>query len=367
MKKTVLALVAGSAISLTCSPLFAALQTNTQHSIQSQVEYSQFTTKRQVVDQLLADALTAFKSPARISHAGFTAKMPSNMEVVTSRLLEAYALEPYRTDLLISAANAQVYNKNIDRAVELFYQVLNVAPEDLDAHSYLAVWEKFNGNESKSAEHMQILKTLNPGRANDMQRIFATIERVVETPLKASQNQTFEGNIALVALGYALNPDGSMHDILLQRLNKTLELARQQPQSLIVLTGGVPKNHKTEGKLMADWLVAHGIQRDRIIEDNYARSTVENSLYSSYALARHDIDHATIISSASHVRRGQTLFEIANWKTGPKDITFDTVAAADKPLDKLEVPTQKELLGIYRDALRTYGMYSYRSYPLVQR
>ena len=151
-----------------------------------------------------------------------------------------------------------------------------------------------------------------------------------------------------------------MHDILLQRLNKTLELAKQQPQSLIVLTGGVPKNHKTEGKLMADWLVEHGVSRDRIIEDNYARSTVENSLFSSYALARHSIDHATIISSASHVRRGQTLFEIANWKTGPKDITFDTVAAADKPLDKLKVPSKKEMLGIYRDALRTYGLYSYR-------
>lgn len=105
-----------------------------------------------------------------------------------------------------------------------------------------------------------------------------------------------------------------MHDILVQRLEMTLAMAKAQPDSLIVLTGGVPRNHKTEGKLMADWLVEKGIARDRIIEDNYARSTVENALYSSYALARHDIDHATIISSASHVRRGQSLFEIASCK-----------------------------------------------------
>ncbi len=53
-------------------------------------------------------------------HAGFTVKMPSNMEIVTNRLLEAqsYQLEPYRTDLLISAANAQIYNKNAERAIE---------------------------------------------------------------------------------------------------------------------------------------------------------------------------------------------------------------------------------------------------------
>ncbi len=363
MNKTLLALALGGLLSFSSTTVIAS----SQESIQSNVEYSQFTSKRQVVDQLLSDAVTAFKSPARISHAGFTAKMPSNMEVVTNRLLEAYQLEPYRTDLLISAANAQIYNKNADRAIALFEQVLDVAPQDVDAHSYLAVWQHFNGNEAESQKHMNTLKDLNEGRAADIQRIFDTVNRIVATPLKETLGKEHKGNTAIITLGYALNPDGSMHEILIQRLEKTLEFAKKQPNSMIVLTGGVPKNHKTEGKLMADWLVDHGIARGRIIEDNYARSTVENALYSSYALARHDIDHATIISSASHVRRGQTLFEIASWQTGPKDITFDTVSAADKPLDDLKVPSKGELLGIYRDALRTYGMWSYRSYPLEQR
>ncbi|NVP03403.1 transporter, partial [Photobacterium damselae subsp. damselae] len=84
------------------SPTFALTQT--QSAVQSTADYAQVVSKRQVVDQLLEQAVTAFKSPARISHAGFTAKMPSNMEIVTDRLLQAYQLEPYRTDLLISAA-----------------------------------------------------------------------------------------------------------------------------------------------------------------------------------------------------------------------------------------------------------------------
>ena len=366
MKKNLIALALSGLLSLSSTSILAA-DAAPQQSVQASAEYSQFITKRQVVDQLLADAVTAFKSPARISHAGFTAKMPSNMEIVTNRLLEAYQLEPYRTDLLISAANAQIYNKNVDRAIELFEQVLTVAPHDVDAHAYLAVWQQFKGNSEASLEHMNTLKTLNAGRAADIQRIFDTVNRIVATPLKEKQDKTYEGNTAIVTLGYALNPDGSMHDILVQRLEMTLAMAKAQPDSMIVLTGGVPRNHKTEGKLMADWLVEKGIARDRIIEDNYARSTVENALYSSYALARHDIDHATIISSASHVRRGQSLFEIASWQTGPTDITFDTVSAADKPLEELKVPTDGELLGIYRDALRTYGMWSYRSYPLEQR
>ncbi|MDA0117647.1 YdcF family protein [Vibrio sp. T11.5] len=363
MKKYIIALALGGV--LTTAPYSLAANDTT---VQAATNYAQFITKRQVVDQLLADAVTAFKSPSRISHAGFTAKMPSNMEIVTNRLLEAYELEPYRTDLLISAANAQIYNKNVDRAIVLFEQALSVAPDDVDLHAYLAVWQRFKGNDVESNKHMDKLKSLNVGKAADLARIFETVDRVLATPLKeVADKGLLDDKGAIVTLGYALNPDGSMHNILVERLETTLAMAKANPDALIVLTGGVPKNHKTEGKLMADWLIAKGVRSDRIIEENYATSTVGNALYSSYALARHGIKHATIISSASHVRRGQTLFEVASWQTGPQGITFDTVGYPDKPIKELAKVSDSELLGIYRDALRTYGMWSYRSYPLESR
>lgn len=365
MRKNILALTLGSLIALTTAPYSFAANDAT---VQLSADYTQLVTQRQVVDQLLADAVTAFKSPARISHAGFTAKMPSNMEVVTNCLLEAYKLEPYRTDLLISAANAQIYNANVDKAIALFEQALTVAPDDADLHAYLAVWQRFKGNQSESAKHMATLDSLNPGKATDIKRIFATVDRVLATPLKEqAEKGLLNDHGAIVTLGYALNPDGSMHEILIERLETTLAMAKANPDALLVLTGGVPMNHKTEGKLMADWLIAKGVNKNRIIEENYATSTVDNALFSSYALARHHIKHATIISSASHVRRGQTLFEIASWQTGPKGITFDTVSYPDKPLKDLAKASDGELLGIYRDALRTYGMWSYRSYPLESR
>lgn len=365
MKKNLLAIALGSVIALTAAPYSLAANDST---IQSSADYSQLVTKRQVVDQLLNDAVEAFKSPARISHAGFTAKMPSNMEIVTDRLLEAYQLEPYRTDLLISAANAQIYNKNVDRAIELFEQALSVAPNDADLHAYLAVWQRFKGNQAESDQHMTTLAKLNAGKAADINRIFDTVDRILATPLKEKADKgKLDDKGAIVTLGYALNPDGSMHQILVERLQTTLAMAKANPDAIIILTGGVPKNHKTEGKLMADWLIEKGVSKDRIIEENYATSTVGNALFSSYALSRHNIKHATIISSASHVRRGQTLFEIASWQTGPQGITFDTVSYPDKPHKDLAKASESELLGIYRDALRTYGMWSYRSYPLESR
>ncbi|EPW5498457.1 ElyC/SanA/YdcF family protein [Vibrio vulnificus] len=361
MKKNLLTIALCSVIAVPMSTWAA------QTTVKPSVEYAQLVTQRQVVDQLLHDAVVAFKSPARVSHAGFTAKMPSNMEIVTDRLLEAYQLEPYRTDLLISAANAQIYNKNVDKAIELFQQALSVAPDDVDLHTYLAVWQKFKGNEQAYQQHVTALNALNQGRAADLQRLLSTVDRILQTPLKEKATRQLGSNDAIVTLGYALNPDGSMHDILLERLETTLAMAKANPEALIILTGGVPQNHKTEGKLMADWLIERGISANRIIEENYATSTVDNALFSAYALARHGVKHATIISSASHVRRGQTLFEIATWQTGPRNITFDTVAYPDKPLNELKQASSGELLGIYRDALRTFGMWSYRSSPLEFR
>jgi len=365
MKKNFVVIALSSLVAMSATfPTYA----NETAVIQAPVDYSQLVTKRQIVDQLLSDAVIAFKSPSRISHAGFTAKMPSNMEIVTERLLQAYQLEPYRTDLLISAANAQIYNKNVDRAVELFQQALSTAPDDVDLHAYLAVWQRFKGNQAESDKHMMTLSKLNSGKAADIQRIFDTVDRVLATPLKETADKGYlDEKGAIITLGYALNPDGSMHQILVERLETTLAMAKANPNALIILTGGVPKNYKTEGKLMADWLIQKGINKDRIIEENYATSTVGNALFSSYALARHNIKHATIISSASHVRRGQTLFEVASWQTGPQGITFDTVSYPDKPLKDLAKASDGELLGIYRDALRTYGMWSYRSYPLESR
>ena len=106
------------------------------------------------------------------------------MEQVTELLLQAYQLEPYRTDLLISAANAQIYNGNVDRAIGLFEQALSTAPDDIDLLSYLATWQTFKHNEAAAKGYQSKLATLNPGRAADLQRIFDTVDRVIATPLK---------------------------------------------------------------------------------------------------------------------------------------------------------------------------------------
>ena len=309
--------------------------------LEPQLNYQQLLTQRQVVDELLEQAVKIQNSPARVSNAGFTAKLPSNMERIANLLLEAYKLEPYRVDFLFGAANANIYNGNADKAIELYQKVLDVAPDDVKAHTYLAAWNRFKGNQAEATKHLDRLKQLSPESASKLEKVFAVIDKAANQPITDKLETKLPAQSAIITLGYALNPD-----------------------ALIIVTGGVPQNNKTEGDLMKQWLIEKGVDANRIYSDNYARSTVENALFSRYSLAKHKIKHAVLISSGSHVRRGQALFEIATQESGPQGLVIETVAALDKPLDQLQKITEKDLLGIYRDSLKTMGLPMFNSGPL---
>lgn len=365
LKSPILALllVAWFAVSAAAAPVVRVLPPSQ--------DYRDLVTQRQTVDMLIAEALAAFRSPARASTAGFTGKLPSNMEIVADRLLLAAELEPYRADLLFSAASAYIANSDIDGAIALYERILKFAPMDVDAHSYLLAWQRFKKNGAEFEKHAQFLEKFAPRRAAELSEVFSVIDDVTARPIRDAlpreKAEALKGPSAIVTLGYALNPDGSMNDILIQRLEKTLALAKELPNALLVVTGGVPQDNKTEARLMSQWLQEKGIDASRIVEDNAARSTVENALFSRYALARHGISGAVIVSSGSHVRRAQTLYTIACRETGPMDIQFVSVGTLDKPLAELQKVSAGELAGIYRDALKTMGLWSFRSYPLEER
>ncbi len=93
---------------------------------------------------------------------------------------------------------------------------------------------------------------------------------------------------------------------------------------------------------------------------------MENALFSRYALTKHRIKTAVIISSGSHVRRADAIFTVASWQSGPSDITYLTVVA-NSPLAELQKTSKSDLQGIYRDGLKALGLWSFRSYPLEER
>ena len=219
-----------------------------------------------------------------------------NMSDLEKSLKSAYALAPGRLDILYSIAATQVWDSQMDMAMATYDEILKKAPDDLDALTYQALYSQALGHQENPS--FLSLKKNNPHRAADLTQLFTTVENVLRTPVVDTLPAGFKTDkpVAIVTLGFALEEQGSMAQTLLDRLNKTLEVAKALPDAKIIVTGGVPKNGKNEGIEMKRWLIAKGIRSERIIDENYARDTVENMIYSRYILSEMGVKDIVIIS-----------------------------------------------------------------------
>ncbi len=85
---------------------------------------------------------------------------------------------------------------------------------------------------------------------------------------------------AIVVLGYGLTDKGLMRPILYPRVLTGLAVAQMFPQSPVIVTGGNPRNGRTEAGEMRKTLRVLGLPDDRIIVEDRANSTVQNAAFS---------------------------------------------------------------------------------------
>ena len=78
-----------------------------------------------------------------------------------------------------------------------------------------------------------------------------------------------------VVLGNRVDADGSLSPVLQGRVDRALDLYRQGKVTRIMVSGGMglQAGHYPEGKAMKEYLAAHGVPADRIIEDNHGENT----------------------------------------------------------------------------------------------
>ena len=131
---------------------------------------------------------------------------------------------------------------------------------------------------------------------------------------KLPDNLSDKNNLALVVLGFELNDDGTMKDELIGRLNVALACSKQYKNAYVICTGGgTAKNNKkvTEAGLMGDWLIKHGLDKNRLIIENKSLTTAQNAEFSySIVLKKYpEINSVAIISSSYHIAWGSLLFE----------------------------------------------------------
>lgn len=115
-----------------------------------------------------------------------------------------------------------------------------------------------------------------------------------------------------IVLGAGLNGT-HVGNILEERVNTAIEYLNSHKNSKIIVSGGQgPGEIIPEATAMKNYLVEHGINPNRILEDNKSKTTVENIEFSKKILEEHHAskEKVVIITSAFNVFRVQIVSKL---------------------------------------------------------
>ena len=116
------------------------------------------------------------------------------------------------------------------------------------------------------------------------------------------------------ALGFQLEPDGSMAEELRGRCETALACLSRYPRALLAVTGGgtaFGNRSATEAGVMAAWFFEHGVDAGRILQEDLSLTTADNAVFTGALLRGNapQVSQLLIVSSDYHLPLGCLLFE----------------------------------------------------------
>ncbi|WP_330925124.1 YdcF family protein [Candidatus Sororendozoicomonas aggregata] len=319
--------------------------------------------KQQKVEQLIQTGMRYYWEGGDLEKVekeffkGITLK--GKFDVVEASFEEASELAPQRLDLKFGLASTQIINNDIEGAQATYEGMLKQNPGNIDAGILHAAYAKLSGDTDAFDDDIARLGEKAPRLTEEYLKKFQNVEDIQSLQLNTKAKANHTGNEAIVILGYALASDGSMKPPLIDRLKQGLSAAKANPDAAIIVSGGVPSQGVTEAYRMQQWLIGQGISAKRIHLDDKAKDTVGNAIYSTRILNDLGIEHVTLVTSASHMRRALVVFEEVA-RQNQKEITFDNLVAMDfDSMEEAMTVSPNEKLVIYRDMLRASGLWAY--------
>ena len=291
----------------------------------------------------------------------------SNNDELISLFEKALKISSNNIQYLLGLASIYQLNGNDKEAQLVLHRISNLNPSNYQSLLQLAMNNELFKQPKKFSESLQKLNRLNNTKTTQIKKV----TKFIKSSLNMKLNQKVETaknegkSDYIVILGFVLDSNGKPQKTLIQRLEKGLSLAKKQPKAKIIVSGGeLPAEPKVESKVMKNWLVQHGVNRDRILTEQGSLDTVGNALNVTQILNNHHAKHATIVSSASHMRRAFILFEtaklVSNAKYGLSQLVSVDESSALNPLKEDNPSVNKIIL----DSLRTTG---YWLIPNIQR
>jgi len=145
----------------------------------------------------------------------------------------------------------------------------------------------------------------------------------------------------VIVLGAQWKNSGPSY-VLKKRLDKALEYLEANPDTYVIVSGGQGSDEPiSEAQGMYEYLMAAGIEKERILQEDKSTSTYEN-LYNSAALLDMANDRVVLVTNNFHVFRGEKIAK----KMGYAHI--EGLAASSYPA-MLPNNMLREFLGVIKD------------------
>jgi uncharacterized SAM-binding protein YcdF (DUF218 family) len=116
---------------------------------------------------------------------------------------------------------------------------------------------------------------------------------------------------AIVVLGAPLLPDGSLTDVLDERITAALDLYHRGGAPLICVSGGTTRGGHNEADAMAAALVARGLPAAALRCERTSTSTDDNARLSAALLAADGVRAVWLVTQPFHGRRARRCFRRA--------------------------------------------------------
>ncbi|MED7820340.1 MULTISPECIES: ElyC/SanA/YdcF family protein [unclassified Francisella] len=295
-------------------------------------------------------------------HSGATTKRGNQsgaIQDLKNALIKAPKNSYVQTQLAISLALLEISNNQLDSAKITLDSIGNIKSNNpilqVLLTAYSLVWDPNSFN-----ENMLVLKKSNwqkmPHYIQAIETAKSSFNLKINTSFDKLRNLE-QNSLAIVTLGYSLNADGSMSNILIDRLKLTLAAHKKYPNAIIIVSGGVAHQGVTESYQMKQWLTQHKVPTDQIIQEDQSTSTVTNAINTIDIIKRLNkpIKNILLISSDSHIRRASSIFqqELQN-----AHLPFKLTNMAAKTSYDINKPANKqEKILIIKDTLRTAGIW----------
>ena len=112
----------------------------------------------------------------------------------------------------------------------------------------------------------------------------------------------------IIVLGSPASDDCSPSSIMIQRVDKGIELLNKGLAPKMIFTGSSVANNCVEANVMFEYAISKGINDSIIFVEPEARNTYQNAFFSVEIMKRNKFKSAVIVTSEFHIKRACAIF-----------------------------------------------------------